>query len=205
MAQADLTTMVVRKRNPTERVGNVVRIGDSMRIVEYSDLPADVAAQRNAQGELEFWAGNTAIHVMSIDFLKRAAADASALPFHRAIKDVPRIEPHATSDEPTSGQGIKFERFIFDLMPYAVRPWAIEIEPEDLFAPVKNATGAPADTPETCRLALLSRTRRWLRAAGVPVDESVEVEIAPSFALDSGQLAARKQELPDDLAGRYLI
>ena len=39
LADSDMTTQVVRKQDPLERVGNVVMVDGQMRIIEYSDLP----------------------------------------------------------------------------------------------------------------------------------------------------------------------
>jgi len=204
LRQADLTTLVVRKREPLERVGNVVRIDDSMRIIEYSDLPREAAESRSSDGGLKLWAGNTAIHVMSLAFLERAAGDAAALPFHRAIKQVPRVDLDSPEAATIVGEGIKFERFIFDLMPNARRPAAIEIEPADLFAPVKNASGAPSDSPDTSRAAISARARRWLAAAGIDAADGAICEISPFLALDPQELASRRSRVGTGPVGGYL-
>src|SRR6056297_189190 len=62
-AGSELTTQVVRKRYPTEKVGNVVLVDGRLQIIEYSDLPEEAALQRDAAGELKLWAGSIAVHV----------------------------------------------------------------------------------------------------------------------------------------------
>lgn len=50
----------------------------------------------------------------------------------------------------------------------------------DHFAPVKNAPGSAADSPDTARAALLAQGARWVLAAGGRLADGVEgVEISP--------------------------
>ena len=48
---------------------------------------------------------------------------------------------------------------------------------EEEFAPVKNATGAAVDTPDTARLQLLNLHTRWVVAAGGFVTHSVPLQL----------------------------
>jgi UDP-N-acetylglucosamine/UDP-N-acetylgalactosamine diphosphorylase len=48
---------------------------------------------------------------------------------------------------------------------------------EEEFAPVKNATGAAVDTPDTARLLLLNLHTRWVVAAGGFVTHSVPLQL----------------------------
>ncbi len=71
LSSSEMSTLAIAKRDPLERVGNIVQIDSRAHIIEYSDLSAEVAEQRNADGSLRLWAGNTAIHVFDVDFLLR--------------------------------------------------------------------------------------------------------------------------------------
>ena len=68
---SEVSTKVVAKLAPEERMGVVVDVDGRTQIIEYSDLPAEVAARRSAQGELLHWAGSTAIHIFDRSFLER--------------------------------------------------------------------------------------------------------------------------------------
>ncbi|HZZ28675.1 MAG TPA: UDPGP type 1 family protein [Pirellulales bacterium] len=188
---SEMSTLAILKRDPTERVGNIVRIDGHTRIIEYSDLPEDVACQRNSNGTLRFWAGNTAIHVFDVAFLRRAAADDSSLPFHVALKKVPYFDDMENHIEPTVPNAIKFERFIFDLLPLARKAIVVETDPASSFAPVKNRPGEERDSPDTCRNLMTALHRKWLAAAGVKIGVDVPVEISPLFALDAVELRAK--------------
>lgn len=188
--QSEMTTQVVAKTEPLERVGNVVVVDGRMMVIEYSDLP-EAAARRTIDGnKLELWAGSIAVHVFDIDFLQRMSNDADSLPFHRANKSVPHINEHGDLTEPSTPNAIKFERFIFDLMPSAKNAIVVEAEAERIFAPLKNASGASKDTPETTRAAIVRESRRLLEAAGATIAPDVLVEVNPLAALDAEQFRA---------------
>jgi UDP-N-acetylglucosamine/UDP-N-acetylgalactosamine diphosphorylase len=191
MAESELTTQVIAKQSPSDRVGNVVEVDGRLRVIEYSDIPDDVAERRNEDGSLAIWAGSIAVHLMEVPFLQRMAAEADGLPFHRARKKVPHITRDGQLAEPSEPNALKFERFIFDLMPSARNSLVVEIDPARGFAPLKNAPGAAADTPEHVRAAMVAEHRRWLAKAGAEVADDVQVEISPLFALDAEDVAAK--------------
>jgi UDP-N-acetylglucosamine/UDP-N-acetylgalactosamine diphosphorylase len=172
LSGSEMTTQVVRKRFPEEKVGNVVMVDGKVRIIEYSDLP-DEAAQRRSDGELQLWAGNIGVHVMDTAFLARAASSADALPYHRAHKVAPLVNDRGEQVKPDRPNAIKFERFIFDLLPWAENAFVVEAIADEAFAPVKNADGAAHDTPELAKAAICRLHRRWLQAAGIEVAERV--------------------------------
>ncbi len=190
-AGSELTSQVVAKRDPLEKVGNVVSIDGRLHVIEYSDLPETAARQTESDGSLAIWAGSIAVHVFNIDFLQRMASDAESLPFHRALKAVAHIDPQGHPVQPVQPNALKLEKFIFDLLPRAQNALVVEVEEAEAFAPLKNATGAAKDTPESCRAALVSLHRQWLRAAGVDVADHVQVEINPRFALDEAELITK--------------
>lgn len=66
-------------------------------------------------------------------------------------------------------QGIKLEQFIFDPFPHAASQVLVEVARDEQFAPVKNAPGSPADSPDTARAALLALHTRWVHVNAVPL------------------------------------
>ena len=191
MGESELTTQVIAKQSPSDRVGNVVEVDGRLRVIEYSDIPDDVAEQRTEDGSLAVWAGSIAVHLIEVPFLQRMASEAAGLPFHRARKKVPHVTPDGHLVKPSEPNALKFERFIFDLMPSARNSLVVEIDPAQGFAPLKNAPGANADTPEHVRAAMVAEHRCWLTAAGVEVADGVQVEISPLFALDAEDVSAK--------------
>lgn len=184
LARSEMTTQVVQKRFALEKVGNVVAIDGKVQIIEYSDLPSKYAEQTNADGSLKLWAGNIAVHIFDVGFLRRVSQHAGALPFHRAHKPVPCLDPSGKILHPTGANAIKFERFIFDLLPLADRAIVVEGDAREVFAPVKNADGAATDTPAATQAALIALHSEWLKSAGCTIAPGVKVEIHPAWALD---------------------
>ena len=191
LSGSEFSTQVVRKREPLDRVGNVVEADGRMRVIEYSDLPDEVARRRNPDGSLAIWAGSIAVHAMETAFLERMAGSAEALPFHSAFKKVAYVDSVGKRVEPEEPNAVKFERFIFDLMPAAQRAILVEIDPAEHFAPLKNAPGSKEDSPEMVKARLVALHARWLRQAGAEVAEGVDVEIGPLWALDAAEVARK--------------
>lgn len=196
LSNSELTTQVVAKQNPMDKVGNVVTVDGGMMILEYSDLPEEHADRRDENGDPIFWAGNIAVHLFSKDFLWRAVKDSDSLPFHRASKKVAYIDASGSKVTPTEPNAIKFEKFIFDLMPLAKNPIVVEAEEASIFAPLKNASGAPRDTPEWVRDAIVAKHKTMLEAAGATLKAGAKVEVNPLFAVDVDEL---KEKITDTL------
>lgn len=189
-AAAEVSSKVVFKERPEEKVGVLAEIDGRCGIIEYSDMPKAMTEERAADGTLAFRSGNPAIHLFSVPFLERVTAGRQRLPFHLARKKVPHWDP-ATGQavSPTEPNALKFERFVFDALPMAERWLAVEAKREDEFAPLKNAEGP--DSLETVQAAMTAQARRWLTAAGATVADDAAVEISPLFALDSDEVKAK--------------
>ncbi len=181
---SEMTSQVVRKTDWSQKVGNVVSIDGKVQIIEYSDLPEQYAKQTNPDGSLKLWAGSIAVHLFKLDFLERSLTQADSLPFHLANKKVPFLDASGTRVEPDQPNAIKFERFIFDLLPLAENAIVCEVKAEDGFCAVKNAPPAKSETPEHVKNAISDLHGRWLQAAGVELASGIIVEINPTFAAD---------------------
>lgn len=188
LACSEMTTLVIAKRHPLERVGNVVLVDGRMYVIEYSDLPDSLAHRRKPDGSLVLWAGSIAVHAIRLEFLGRMSEQVDRLPFHRAWKKVPYLDSQGRLVQPQQPNAIKWERFIFDILPYAERAIVVEGDPQECFAPLKNAPGSNEDTPEHVQAQMSALYTRWLRSAGAEVAEGTPVEISPLFALDAEQL-----------------
>ncbi len=191
LARSELTSEVVAKKTPKDRVGNVVQVDGRLRVIEYSDLPDEIAERRRDDGSLAIWAGSIAVHVFDLSFLHRMVDKADALPFHIAHKKVAFVDKNGVLQTPTEPNAYKFERFIFDLLPSAENALVVEVDPRLHFAPLKNASGAAEDTPESVREQIVALHTNWLRKAGVAVAAGTPVEISPLLALDAEDLAGK--------------
>lgn len=187
--RSEASSKVVFKESPGEKVGVFAVMGGRCGMIEYSDLPPELAGEREPDGTLRFRAGNPAIHLFSVEFLARVTGT-GGLPYHVARKAVPHFDPESGEmiDPGPEPNALKFERFIFDALPLAERWLAVEARREEEFAPLKNAEGA--DSPETVREAQLALHARWLADAGIAT-AGHPVEVSPLFALDVEELKAK--------------
>jgi len=191
LAPSELTTQVVAKTDPAEKVGVVVEIDGRTQIIEYVDLPDDLAPERLADGSLKFWAGNIAVHVFDRAFLERAAGQEGSLPFHTSRKKVPFVSAAGELVQPDQPNAIRFERFIFDLLPLAKKSLVVEVDKAVAFAPVKNDDASPTDSPKTARAAMIAQSRKLLCEAGAEVADGVAVEVNPLWAMDANEARAK--------------
>ncbi len=194
---SEFSSKAVRKRHDTERVGNFCLADGKLCVIEYSDLPDELARQKNPDGSRRFDAGSIAVHVIERSFVERltAAGAAETLPWHRALKKMAVIDEAGEPVRPAEPNVIKLERFVFDAIPLARNPLVLETLREEEFSPVKNAEGD--DSPATARRDLVRRAARWLESCGVRVPRRADgepdatIEIVPSFALDAQDLGRR--------------
>ena len=133
------------------------------------------------------------------------------MPFHRADKKIATINPAGQPVKPEKANGVKFEMFVFDALPFAGNSIVIETARADDFSPVKNAEGV--DSPATCRADQLRQFAHWLQAVGAAVETDdtglpkVAVEVSPLFGYDAATFAESWQRLPSKpavTAGLYL-
>lgn len=186
---AQISCRMLPKTNPYEKLGNFCMSEGRCQIIEYSDMPAELAERRKADGTLDFLAGSPAIHVISRSFIEDLTADGKLkLPWHRADKKVPCLDANGVPFQPESPNAVKLESFIFDALPLAEKVMILEGDRNEIFGPTKNKTGV--DSAESCRAMLVARDVRRMKAAGIPVpckeDGTPEclVEISPRNVVD---------------------
>ena len=182
MTKSDMSSRALIKRDYAEKLGHFCILDGKMIIVEYSDMPVELAKQEDKPGRLAYRAGSPAMHVLSVDFIDRITSGELDFNPHRANKKVPYINDKGELVAPETPNAIKLEFFLFDALPLANNPLVLEACRDEQFAPVKNKEGE--DSPATCRAAYLARGRKWLRAAGVVLPEGMEVELSTKSFVD---------------------
>jgi UDP-N-acetylglucosamine/UDP-N-acetylgalactosamine diphosphorylase len=188
---AEMSSKVVEKKDPGEKVGVIGMLDGKPGVIEYSDLDKKEMNARGPDGRLLFSAGSIAIHLLNVAFIDTCNQGEFSLPYHKAEKKIPFLDETGVATAPEEPNGIKFETFVFDALRYAKKTVTMEVRREEEFAPVKNPTGE--DSPDTSREALTALFRTWLEAAGFEVDGdgSQQIEISPLFALDADEFTKK--------------
>ena len=197
-SSGEMSGKMLPKAQPKEKVGVFCRStvhGEARTmVVEYSDLPDELAEATNPDGTLKFVAGSPAMHMLGVAFIDKVASDpAFSLPYHRAVKKIPHIDLETgEAVSPSEPNGVKLERFVFDAIPLAQRSIILETDRVEEFAPVKNKDGV--DSIVTSKQLQTERAARWLEAAGVTVPRKADgscdcvIEISPLTATCAGDL-----------------
>lgn len=201
-AGAGMSSKMVPKAYPEEKVGHFCRQQGKVVVVEYSDMPMAMQRETNPDGSLRYSAGSIAIHIIDREFARKMAAggEGAALPFHRADKKINTMDAAGNPVKPEKANGVKFEMFVFDALPFADNSIVIETARADDFSPVKNAEGV--DSPQTARDDQLRQFARWLKSVGAAVETDATgrpkcgVEISPLFGHDADSFAGRWQAQP---------
>jgi len=186
--RADMSTKVVAKIDPAERVGIIGKVNGRLGCIEYSELTPAQTAERTADGSLRFSSANTAIHMLKRGFIEKLTQDRGfALPHHIAVKDIECLNVRDSVLMPAAEKGIKFELFVFDALAFAQNPVTMLVNREEEFSPVKNFDGV--DSPQTAQQAMIQLFTRWLKnsAKAVPCPDNLVLEISPLYALDEAE------------------
>lgn len=195
LEKSEMSSRMLAKTGPFEKLGNFCMVKDRLNIIEYSDMPKHLAEMREPDGRLRFIAGSPAIHIISVDFVEKLTEGGRlSLPWHRAEKKVPFIDADGNQINPAKPNAIKLETFIFDALPFAEKTMILEAKREDEFSPVKNPDGV--DSAVSCRRMLVDKDVRRLEKAGVTIPRNENgapdctVELSPLTLLDDEDVAA---------------
>ena len=106
----------VEKDGPHEAVGVFCKVNGKYKVVEYSEISKELAEQRDEAGKLAFGCGNICNHFFTTEFLARVVNE--RLPHHVAKKKIACVDSDGNLIKPTKPNGIKLEKFIFDVIPF---------------------------------------------------------------------------------------
>lgn len=207
-AKTEMSSKVLSKRDPYEKVGVLGFSNGKLTVIEYSDLSNEELVARNPDGTLKFDAGSIAIHMINRYFIEKLI-DNNRLPYHLAVKKISYIDDFGKTVSPSKPNGFKFEMFIFDALQYTTNSVVMEVDRKVEFSPVKNAEGE--DSSETAQRDLCNMYGDWLKSAGVKIEKTGKndnlqgkLEISPLFAINKEEFIAKCPEGLKFYDGLYL-
>ena len=137
----------VVKANPQEKVGVFCKKNGKPSVVEYTEIPEDMAQATDERGELIYGESHILCNLFNIDAVERMGS--KPLPYHSAFKKATYIDKEGNKVVPDGPNAYKFEAFLFDAFGELDDMAILRVKREEEFAPVKNAAGV--DSPETAR------------------------------------------------------
>lgn len=187
---ADCAAKVVEKSHPNEAVGVVCQVDGKYQVVEYSEITQKTAELRNANGRLTFNAGNICNHFFTSSFLRKIGSTfEKELKLHVAKKKIPFVDESGTRCTPDKPNGIKIEKFVFDVFQFAEHFVTVEVPRDEEFSALKNADSAGKDCASTARVDIFRLHKKYVVAAGGTVD-GTEIEISPLLSYGGEGLEA---------------
>ncbi len=133
----DCGAKFVRKRYPEEKVGVLCLENGAPSVIEYYELTAQMANERDAEGNLVYGFGVILNYLFKADRLRRISA--ARLPVHR-VKKTMNLSV-GTEGKPVPKEVYKYETLILDAVRLSGSCLPFEVVREREFAPIKNATG----------------------------------------------------------------
>lgn len=135
----------IAKKDPTEKVGVFCKANGVPAVIEYSELPQEMAQLRDENGELLYGEAHIMCNLFTLDAIEKVSMQ--DLEYHVANKKTGYMDENNNFIEVTEPNAYKFEAFIFDAFNYFDSISVLRGKREEDFAPVKNKEGN--DSPET--------------------------------------------------------
>ena len=133
--------------NPEEKVGVFCKKNGRPSVVEYTEIPKEMAEATTKDGELIYGESHILCNLFNINAVERMGS--KPLPYHTAFKKATYIDKNGNKIVPDGPNAYKFEAFLFDAFGELDDMAILRVKREEEFAPVKNAKGI--DSPETAR------------------------------------------------------
>lgn len=173
----DIASKAVLKNHPAEKVGVYAYRNGKPSIIEYTELPSDLAEARDEAGQLRYGSANIVTHVFRTEFLVNALDEKT--PYHVAHKAVEYVDQSGRTVKPSQPNAYKFEALYFDLFTHADDMAILNVRREEEFSPVKNFEGV--DSKDTAREMFLELCTSWVRDMGI--DPPRPIEISPLLSI----------------------
>jgi UDP-N-acetylglucosamine/UDP-N-acetylgalactosamine diphosphorylase len=135
----------IQKAYPEEKVGVFCKINDKASVIEYTEMTPEMNNLRDDDGHLVYGDAHILLNLFNIEVFDMIAK--RPLKYVPAFKKANYINENGELIIPEKENAYKFETFIFGAFPYLDSVGLLKGTREEIFAPIKNATGI--DSPES--------------------------------------------------------
>lgn len=178
----------------------VCLVDQKYQVVEYSELPKRTAELKRSDGKLTFNAGNICNHMFSVDFLEKVCVNYEReLKVHVAKKKIPYVDKDGKRITPDKPNGIKIEKFVFDVFQFAENFLTVQVDRDEEFSALKNLNSVGKDCADTAKADIFRLHRKYIEEAGGTVEGEVcEISSLLSYAGEgiTGQVKGKTFKSP---------
>lgn len=167
--QDDVTIKCVKKREPNEKVGVVVRCNGQVQVKEYNEMTYDESHATHSNGTLKHICANISQFCFRMSFIQETAK--KPMPLHIAFKPAKMGAKDI--------QAWKFEKYVFDVLVNTQKVHALLYPREVCFSPLKNREGK--DSLQTVQADLLTRDQLILQQLTHKAPPSHPFELSQDF------------------------
>lgn len=181
----DVTVKCTPRLSVDEKVGLLVEESSHVKVVEYTEMPQEERIALDSQGMFKHSLANLSLFCLNMEFALQIAETVD-MPLHLAYKPAAVLSDKGAKIKPREPNAWKFERFIFDILPYASKVAALLYPREVCFAPLKRAEGA--DSIDTVKIAMKKRDKDVLKKiTGLPSPER-DFELSQDFYYPTSEI-----------------
>lgn len=132
---SDITVKAILREDPYEKVGIFARKNGMLTVVEYTEIQETERIAKTTTGQLAYPYAN--ISLFAFNMAAIPGWNYEAMPWHLAHKPAQRKDL-------STPLAWKFEKFIFDLIPFTSKVKGLLYPREQCFIPLKSAADIPA-------------------------------------------------------------
>lgn len=188
-SDCDIVLKGCLRKSSDEKVGIFAQIDNKLQVIEYHEIPDHFKPDSPP-------CANLSLFTLKLDFAKEMSKQ--KLPLHKVKKKAAYYdEAKKETLSPKIENAWKFERYIFDILFFAKNPQLIVAERQEIFSPLKNATGE--GSINSVQQDLLNKERKIFESLCGQKAPNFPFELSPQFYYPTSELVQRWQNQTPNL------
>ncbi|MFI5334555.1 MAG: UTP--glucose-1-phosphate uridylyltransferase [Chlamydiales bacterium] len=187
LSQADAVLKGITRLHKDEQLGVVGLVQGHVCIIEYTELPEQEKNAADVDGTLRWKIANSGLFSFRMDFIERLAKDPHFfLPWHVAKKSSEILLMNSKGSFQETVKIWKCETFLFDVLNFTTRAKVLVYPRDEVYAPLKNATG-PNSLDEVQAALEQADRRAFKKVTGRELPKG-KFELDPAFYYPTADL-----------------